>query len=138
MAASRFVQDIKDHWAYLERLERDGTDNPGFSYELMQQGGMLRPFTVRLPIPYLAVLDELAKYGPWRSKQEMVFRMIESAYLEFREGAGPDIQKRIDEAMGKASDAWNKKNKDRVLDLTRPPNASTKRRKRSTNEMGSN
>jgi hypothetical protein len=130
---SKFLREIAEHQAYLERLQRDGTDNPRLLYVIMQGSGTLKPFTVRIPSPYLAVLEEVLKHGPWQSKQEMVFRMIESAYLEYREQASPELQKRLDEVMDKEIEAFNKKQKAKRVELM-PRGTGTKKKRKQRSE----
>lgn len=110
MATSRFLSEIKAHQAHLEQLEEGGGTLSGpLAYAVIRDMGILKPFAVRLPAPMLAVLDELAKWGPWESKQEMVYRMIESSYEEFMRDASPAVREKFVAVMNQALDKWKKK-----------------------------
>ncbi|MFY9328806.1 MAG: hypothetical protein WAO76_12455 [Georgfuchsia sp.] len=117
---SKFTEIISEHQAEIERMikqQERGGGTPA-SYAMFQNMGMLKPFAVRLPVTTLAMLDELQNYGPWPSKQEMVFQMIESAIIEFIESAAEPVQKRFDEVANIAFKEWEKKNGKKPLDLS--------------------
>jgi hypothetical protein len=113
--ASSFLRDVKAHQAHMEKLLEEGST---MSYAIMRSMGILKPFAVRLPAPMLAVLGELVKYGPWESKQEMVYEMIQSSYSEFYADASPEVREKFSALMNRELEKWSKKTTGQVLDLS--------------------
>lgn len=77
---STFLKEIEE---YQERMRRESERGQVMDYNLMRHIGLIRPYTVRLPVTTLAELDELMKFGPWNSKQEMIFKIIDGAIQDF-------------------------------------------------------
>jgi hypothetical protein len=128
MTTSTFLRDLKAHQAHMEKLQEEGST---MSYTIMRHMGILKPFAVRLPAPMLAVLDELAKWGPWESKQEMVYRMIESSYLEFVRDAPPAVREKFLAVTNQALEKWKKKTEGQVLDRSGSKPVLTRKKKQA-------
>jgi hypothetical protein len=100
---TRFYKEVERYQEEIKRLQEEGAELP---YALMRTMGILKPFTVRLPMTTLAQLDELAAYGPWESKQEMVFKMIDSAIREFLDSSSEVTVKQFQKASEKSLEQW--------------------------------
>lgn len=90
---------------FLEHFEANHALGEGKSltYEQMQGLGLVKPFAVRLPVTLIAELEALAHYGPWRSKQEMVYQMIRASVVEIAK-ASPFIRDALTDAAQRAVD----------------------------------
>lgn len=102
---SRFIRDIKAHEMRVKQQREDGT----LAFSMMRNSGLLRTITVRLPIPTLAMMDFLKRYGPWESRQEIVYRMVLTAFDEFLAQATPETRKEFEAVADAALEEWNKK-----------------------------
>jgi hypothetical protein len=78
---SIFIDEINKHQEEIRRLsEQQGTE---MTYEMMRVAGLVKVYTFRVPVHTLAQLDYLMKFGPWSSKQEMLYSLINSGIQEF-------------------------------------------------------
>ncbi len=78
---SIFIDEINKHQEEIRRLaEEQGTE---MTYDMMRAAGLVKVYTFRVPVHTLAQLDYLMKFGPWPSKQEMLYSIINSAIQEF-------------------------------------------------------
>lgn len=78
---SIFIDEINKHQEEIQRLsEQRGTP---MTYEMMRVAGLVKVYTFRVPVHTLAQLDYLMKFGPWSSKQEMLYSLINSGIQEF-------------------------------------------------------
>lgn len=127
---SSFLKILKKHQAEIDRMIEEQQHGNTMSYSMMQSMGMLKPFAVRLPVPLIAVLDEIASHGLWKSKQEMVYDMIQSAVSDFYDSASEETQKKCNEIQNKALDSWGAKNKHKVVNaFSRGPEAKARQRR---------
>jgi len=106
---SAFLKVLQKHQAEIDRMIEEQQHGKTMTYSMMQSMGMLKPFAVRLPIPLIAVLDEVASHGLWRSKQEMVYDMIQSAVQDFLSASTEETRKKCLDIQKKALDSWNSK-----------------------------
>jgi hypothetical protein len=69
---------------FLKHYEETSVIREGkpLTYAQMQGLGLLQPYAVRLPITMIAEFDALAHYGPWASKQEMLYQLIRASMDE--------------------------------------------------------
>jgi hypothetical protein len=100
---STFLKEVNE---YQEKMRREAEEGQPLDYNLMKHIGLIKPYTVRLPVTTLAELDELTKFGPWESKQEMIFKIIDGAIRDFLDdaGTGEKVRKSFHEAAKKALD----------------------------------
>lgn len=127
---SRFLKILQKHQAEIDRMIEEQQHGNNMSYSMMQSMGMLKPFAVRLPVPLIAVLDEIESHGLWKSKQEMVYDMIQSAVSDFYDSAPEETQKKCTEIQNKALDSWGAKNKHKVVNaFSKAPEAKPRQRR---------
>lgn len=102
---SRILEQIDRFQEQLKALEA-GPLPP--TYASMQQAGLLKPATFRLPVGTLAMLDELYKFGPWDSKQEMVYELFDDVIQEFLNspGTGEPVRAKFAKVAQSALDEW--------------------------------
>ena len=102
-----FLSDVSKHIEHLEELSREGKgDAEGkLPYSMMNRLGILKPYTVRLPVSLIAQLDELKQYTPYSSMAEMVNEMLTSSLYSVVETLSDSAQDRFqtvaDEALEK-------------------------------------
>ncbi len=112
---SHFLKILQRHQAELDRMIEQHEEGRPITYSMMRDMGMLKPFAVRLPVPLIAVLDEMVGHGLWHSKQEMVCEMIQSAFADFLESSSESTKAVFLDVQKKAWDSWEKKHKDKVF-----------------------
>jgi hypothetical protein len=93
----------------------------------MQAQGQLKPFTVRLPVTTLAILEKLNGHVLW-SKQELVYQMINGAIAEYYEAADEAMKASLDKAANEALEQWGKQNKGKVFDIAQGKWKSSERK----------
>jgi hypothetical protein len=99
---SRILKKIDQ---FQQELKAQDSGIP-MSYSMMQSMGLLKAATFRLPVTTLAMMDELYTFGPWDSKQEMLFDLVDDAIHQFLQS--PDTGEKVREKFQKvAQDALN-------------------------------
>lgn len=78
-----------------------GKDN-FMSYEHFNRMGLCRPYSVRIPAHVLAQLDLLMKFGPWSSKADMFYNILQSVLLDFLDSASDQVREEFRQVMEKA------------------------------------
>lgn len=86
---SRFLDQIESHQEAMRRSDEEY--DMEMNYNTFRINGLTKPYTVRLPVTTLAQLDYLLKFGPWNTKQEMLYSMINGAILDFIESSGVGV-----------------------------------------------
>jgi Arc/MetJ-type ribon-helix-helix transcriptional regulator len=102
---SKFLEKIDRH---QEEVRKQLEGAFPMTYDMMQEVGLLKPTTFRLPAPTIAKLDELVKYGPWNSKQEMIYELFEEVIEEFinSPGTGELVRDHFHQVSKSAFDEW--------------------------------
>lgn len=93
---SRIIEKISK---FQEELQAPGIP---MTYAMMHSEGMLKPATFRLPVTTLAMMDELYTFGPWDSKQEMLFDLVDDAIHQFL--TSPDTGEAVREKFHKVAE----------------------------------
>lgn len=78
---SDFIKAINYHQAEIRRLSE--VEDMAVSYDVLRSAGLIKPYTIRLPVHVIAQLDYLVEFGPWPTKAEMVYSIFSSAISEF-------------------------------------------------------
>lgn len=108
---SKFVNEYSEWQKKMIEEHEHGTP---LTYSMMRALGMLKPYTFRLPPHVLAQLDEMDKMGgPWDTKGEMLYMIVQGAIQDFLDGAHETIQERFAKASQKALEDYQEEIKER-------------------------
>lgn len=105
---SRVLQKIDEYQQELKNRIPEENPTIPVSYAMMQASGLLKATTFRLPVHTLAQMDELFKFGPWDSKQEMVFDLVDDVIQQFLQdpGTGEPVREKFRQVAQAALDEW--------------------------------
>ena len=101
--SNQFREQIRRHQDDLRRLHEEGQP---LDYETMRAIGLLKPVSFRLPVSTVALLDEMVKWTPWSTKQEMLYEMIDSAINDFLQTCPEPVREGLEEMARAALEAW--------------------------------
>jgi hypothetical protein len=101
---SRVLKKITEHQKEIE----EGGPTISLSYSTMVSEDLIKPYSIRLPVTTLAMLDDIIAYGPWDSKQEAYYEILNDFIHEYIDSPETsDYQKKTClEAADKALEEW--------------------------------
>lgn len=100
---NRFRDQIRRHQDDIRRLHEE---NSPLSYDTMRTMGLLKPVSFRLPVTTIALLDEMVKWTPWSTKQEMFYEMINSGIDDFLQTCPEPVREGLEEMARAALEEW--------------------------------
>jgi len=100
---NRFREQIRRYQDELRRLHEEGQP---LDYETMRALGLLKPVSFRLPVTTVVLLDEMVKWTPWSTKQEMLYEMINSAINDFLQTCPEPVREGLEEMARAALEEW--------------------------------
>lgn len=101
--SNHFREQIRQYQEDLRRLHEEGRP---LNYETMRAMGLLKTVSFRLPVTTVALLDEMVKWTPWSTKQEMLYEMINSAINDFLQTCPEPVREGLEEMARAALEEW--------------------------------
>lgn len=104
---SKIIQKIDEFQKEMKAREEAGGGIP-MDYSMMHSAGLLKTVTFRLPVNTVAMLDELYTFGPWSSKAEMLYEIIDEVIQEFLHApdTGEPVREKFHQVAQAALDQW--------------------------------
>lgn len=95
--------------SFLRHFEEnfDLREGKPLTYDQMHGMGLLKPYAARLPVTMIAELETLAHYGPWKSKQEMIYQLLKAS-LDSIAADSAFMQDELNSAAESALGEWRK------------------------------